>query len=37
MPPHHPIEVGFQVYAVEAGEVFGAVRSYTPQMSTLVI
>jgi hypothetical protein len=37
MPPHDPIEVGFQVYATEGGEVFGAVRSYTPHTYTLVI
>ena len=37
MPQHDPIEVGFQVYATEGGEVFGAVRSYTPHTNTLVI
>jgi hypothetical protein len=37
MPQHEPIEVGFQVYAAEGGEVFGAVRGYTPQTNTLVI
>jgi hypothetical protein len=37
MPQHEPIEVGFQVYAAEGGEVFGAVRGYTPHTNTLVI
>jgi hypothetical protein len=37
MPQHEPIEVGFQVYAAEGGEVFGAVRGYTPQTNTLVV
>jgi hypothetical protein len=37
MPQHNPIEVGFQVYATEGGEVFGAVRGYTPHTNTLVI
>jgi hypothetical protein len=37
MPQHHDIEIGFQVYATEGGEVFGAVRGYTPHTNTLVI
>ena len=27
----HHIEIGFQVYAVEGGEMFGAVRGYAPE------
>jgi hypothetical protein len=31
------IEIGFQVYAVEGGEEFGAVRGFMPQTNSLVI
>ncbi|MDQ3828244.1 MAG: hypothetical protein M3361_02815 [Candidatus Tectomicrobia bacterium] len=31
------IEIGFQVYAVEGGEEFGAVRGYVPQTNALVV
>jgi hypothetical protein len=31
------IEIGFQVYAVEGGEEFGAVRGFMPQTDGLVI
>jgi hypothetical protein len=31
------IEIGFQVYAVEGGEEFGAVRGFMPQTNGLVI
>jgi hypothetical protein len=31
------IEIGFQVYAVEGGEMFGAVRGYAPEANALVI
>jgi hypothetical protein len=37
MQPHSHIEIGFQVYAVEGGEEFGAVRGYLPQANALVI
>ena len=37
MPPHNQIEIGFQVYAVEGGEEFGAVRGYLPQANALVV
>jgi hypothetical protein len=37
MPQHHNFAIGFQVYATEGGEVFGAVRGDTPQTNTLVI
>jgi hypothetical protein len=33
----YPIEIGFQVYAVEGGEMFGAVRGYAPEANALVI
>ena len=33
----HHIEIGFQVYAVEGGEEFGAVRGFMPQTNGLVI
>ena len=31
------IEIGFQVYLVEGGEEFGAVREYVPGSDTLLI
>jgi hypothetical protein len=31
------IEIGFQVYLVEGGEEFGAVRSYVPDANALVV
>ena len=34
---HRPIEMGFQVYAVEGGEEFGAVRGDGPHAHALVI
>jgi hypothetical protein len=34
--PSH-IEIGFQVYAVEGGEEFGAVRGYMPNTNALVV
>jgi hypothetical protein len=37
MPADNRIEIGFQVYAVEGGEAFGAVRGYMPQTNTLVV
>ena len=37
MPPDNQIEIGFQVYAVEGGEEFGAVRGYLPQANALVV
>jgi hypothetical protein len=37
MPPGNQIEIGFQVYAVEGGEEFGAVRGYLPQANALVV
>jgi hypothetical protein len=37
MPQHSHIEIGFQVYAVEGGEEFGAVRGLVPQTNALVI
>ena len=33
----HHIEIGFQVYVVEGGEMFGAVRGYAPEANALVI
>jgi hypothetical protein len=33
----HQIEIGFQVYVVEGGEMFGAVRGYAPEANALVI
>jgi hypothetical protein len=37
MPEGNRIEIGFQVYAVEGGEEFGAVRGYMPQTNALVV
>ena len=37
MAQHSHIEIGFQVYAVEGGEEFGAVRGYEPHANGLVI
>ena len=37
MPQHNHIEIGFQVYAVEGGEEFGAVRGYVPNANALVV
>jgi hypothetical protein len=37
MPQHSHIEIGFQVYAVEGGEEFGAVRGYLPNANALVV
>ena len=37
MPPHSHIEIGFQVYAVEGDEEFGAVRGYAPNANALII
>jgi hypothetical protein len=31
------IEIGFQVYAVEGGEEFGAVRGYMPDSNAIVV
>jgi hypothetical protein len=36
MPPHSPLEMGFQVSAIEGGETFGAVRGNAPQANALV-
>jgi hypothetical protein len=37
MAQHSHIEIGFQVYAVEGGEEFGAVRGYMPNTNALVV
>jgi hypothetical protein len=37
MLQHSHIEIGFQVYAVEGGEEFGAVRGYLPNANALVV
>ena len=37
MPEQSPIEIGFQVYAEEGGETFGAVRGLVPQTNALII
>ena len=37
MPLDNHIEIGFQVYAVEGGEEFGAVRGYMPQANAVVV
>ena len=37
MDQHSPIEMGFQVYLVEGGEVFGAVRGAVPETNALVV
>jgi hypothetical protein len=37
MAQHNHIEIGFQVFAVEGGEEFGAVRGYVPHTNALVI
>ena len=37
MLEHSHIEIGFQVYAVEGGEEFGAVRGYMSHANALVI
>ncbi len=37
MLEHSHIEIGFQVYAVEGGEEFGAVRGYVPNANALII
>jgi hypothetical protein len=33
----HHIEIGFQVYVVEGGEMFGAVRGYMPEANALIV
>jgi hypothetical protein len=33
----HHIEIGFQVYVAEGGEMFGAVRGYVPEGNALII
>jgi hypothetical protein len=33
----HHIEIGFQVYVVEGGEMFGAVRGYVAEANALVV
>jgi len=37
MAEHGPSEIGFQVYAEEGGETFGAVRGLVPQANALII
>lgn len=37
MDQRSPIEIGFQVYLVEGGEEFGAVRGAVPGANALVI
>ena len=37
MQQHSHIEIGFQVYLVEGGEEFGAVRGYVPNTNALII
>ena len=37
MSEQSPIEIGFQVYAEEGGETFGAVRGLVPQTNALII
>jgi hypothetical protein len=37
MPELGHIEIGFQVYWVEGGEEFGAVRGYMPDSNALVV
>jgi hypothetical protein len=37
MPEQNRIEIGFQVYAEEGGEVFGAVRGLVPQTGALIV
>jgi hypothetical protein len=37
MPQLGHIEIGFQVYLVEGGEEFGAVRGYMPATNALVV
>ncbi len=37
MPQPDDIEIGFQVYAAEGGETFGAVRGHGPESHALVI
>ena len=37
MAEHGPIEIGFQVYAEEGGETFGAVCGVVPQTNALII
>jgi hypothetical protein len=37
MPEQRPIEIGFQVYAEEGGETFGAVRGLVPQTNALIV
>ena len=37
MPQPHEIAIGFQVYAMEGGEIFGAVRGAVPEAHALVI
>jgi hypothetical protein len=37
MDTRSPIEIGFQVYLVEGGETFGAVRGATPGANTIVV
>jgi hypothetical protein len=37
MAEQRPIEIGFQVYAEEGGETFGAVRDLVPQSNAVVI
>jgi hypothetical protein len=33
----HRIEIGFQVYVVEGGETFGAVRGFVPEGNALIV
>jgi hypothetical protein len=37
MSEQSPIAIGFQVYAEEGGETFGAVRGLVPQTNALVV
>jgi hypothetical protein len=37
MQQHSHIEIGFQVYLVEGGEEFGAVRGYAPDTNALIV
>jgi hypothetical protein len=37
MDTRSPIAIGFQVYTVEGGETFGAVRGAKPEVNALVV
>ena len=37
MDTRSPIEIGFQVYIVEGGETFGAVRGAVPEANALLV